>query len=408
MAYPTKPSIATSYTAEEQALGNGTFPGQELDVDLAAIQTSAEEIVDFLKLFTRSDGALANGIVTTESLASSVLIGFDPPAPWATATDYTTSSTVFEGYGFYLCLVDHTAGTFSTDLAAGRWQLLADLTPPTGGLIAANNLSDVDDAATARANLGAQVSVTGGASTITTSNLTADRALVSNGSGKVAVSAVTATEIGALAGVTETGTSLITAADAAAVRTAAGATTAGSAVFTAADAAAQRTAMGLGTAAVADLIDEDNMATDSATRPPSQQSVKAYVDTSVAAVSTASMTLLGTITTTSGSSASLGSLTLTDYKALHCVFDGVSASSTFQITLDSISFSASTAAGNGLHGFADIDLGTGVAVSIMGVSGTNSTVWSANTSLSTATTTLTFGTSGGTFDAGSIVVYGVK
>ena len=32
-----------------------------------------------------------------------------------------------------------------------------------------------------------------------------------------------------------------------------------------------------------DLIDEDSMATDSATRPPSQQSVKAYVDTTVAA-----------------------------------------------------------------------------------------------------------------------------
>jgi len=30
------------------------------------------------------------------------------------------------------------------------------------------------------------------------------------------------------------------------------------------------------------LIDEDNMATNSATRPPSQQSVKAYVDTEVA------------------------------------------------------------------------------------------------------------------------------
>ena len=46
------------------------------------------------------------------------------------------------------------------------------------------------------------------------------------------------------------------------------------------DAAAQRTTLGLGTAAVADVVDEDDMATDSATRPPSQQSVKAYVDAS--------------------------------------------------------------------------------------------------------------------------------
>lgn len=49
---------------------------------------------------------------------------------------------------------------------------------------------------------GKQASVTGGASTITGSNLTASRALVSNSSGKVAVSAVTSTELGYLDGVT--------------------------------------------------------------------------------------------------------------------------------------------------------------------------------------------------------------
>lgn len=48
-----------------------------------------------------------------------------------------------------------------------------------------------------------------------------------------------------------------------------------------ADASQGRTNLGLGTAAVADLIDEDSMATDSASRPPSQQSVKAYVDAQV-------------------------------------------------------------------------------------------------------------------------------
>ena len=47
-----------------------------------------------------------------------------------------------------------------------------------------------------------QAAITGGASTITSSNLTANRALVSNGSGKVAVSAVTSTELGYLDGVT--------------------------------------------------------------------------------------------------------------------------------------------------------------------------------------------------------------
>ena len=49
---------------------------------------------------------------------------------------------------------------------------------------------------------GKQAAVTGAASTITGNNLTESRALVSDGSGKVAVSAVTSTELGYLDGVT--------------------------------------------------------------------------------------------------------------------------------------------------------------------------------------------------------------
>ena len=49
---------------------------------------------------------------------------------------------------------------------------------------------------------GKQDTITGGASTITSSNLTSNRALVSNGSGKVAISDITSTELGYLDGVT--------------------------------------------------------------------------------------------------------------------------------------------------------------------------------------------------------------
>lgn len=49
---------------------------------------------------------------------------------------------------------------------------------------------------------GKQDVITGGASTITSVNLTINRALISNGSGKVAVSSVTSTELGYLSGVT--------------------------------------------------------------------------------------------------------------------------------------------------------------------------------------------------------------
>jgi hypothetical protein len=154
LPYPDKPQIQTSYTAQEQALGDGSLPGQELDVDFANLKASVEETIDFVKVALRSDGKLTNGSVTSDSLAASIRLGFNPPAPWATATAYTTVDTVFQGFGFYLCTAAHTSGTFATDLASGRWLLLADLTPPGGGLIADQNLADLADAAAARGNLG--------------------------------------------------------------------------------------------------------------------------------------------------------------------------------------------------------------------------------------------------------------
>lgn len=59
------------------------------------------------------------------------------------------------------------------------------------------NVTEVTNTLTSK-----QDKIVGGASTITDDNLTANRALVSNSSGKVAVSAVTSTELGYLDGVT--------------------------------------------------------------------------------------------------------------------------------------------------------------------------------------------------------------
>lgn len=82
---------------------------------------------------------------------------------------------------------------------------LVTLTKADVGLGNVDNTSDLGkpiSTATQTALNGKQATITGGASTITSSNLTVNRALVSNASGKVAVSAVTATELGYLDGVT--------------------------------------------------------------------------------------------------------------------------------------------------------------------------------------------------------------
>ena len=80
-----------------------------------------------------------------------------------------------------------------------------NITATNIGLGNVNNTSDAEkpiSTATKTALDGKQAKVTGAATTITDSNLTTDRALISNSSGKVAVSSVTSTELGYLDGVT--------------------------------------------------------------------------------------------------------------------------------------------------------------------------------------------------------------
>jgi len=127
---------------------------------------------------------------------------------------------------------------------------------------------------------------------------------------------------------------------------------------------------------------------------------------------TGGVTSLGTITTTSGASQTLSGLTLTDYKFLRLSVKGVSSTVTSTI----LSVTGCGAIGNAisntgatLTGTVDIDLGLGVFASNIQMSTDAAASGRAGTStLTTATTSITVTISGGTFDAGSIEVYGVK
>ncbi|MDK4729354.1 hypothetical protein [Rhizobium phaseoli] len=58
MTYPAKPIITYSYTGFQAARGDNSFPGTQMDADIAALKTAASTMVDFVKLFANSDGTL--------------------------------------------------------------------------------------------------------------------------------------------------------------------------------------------------------------------------------------------------------------------------------------------------------------------------------------------------------------
>lgn len=124
------------------------------------------------------------------------------------------------------------------------------------------------------------------------------------------------------------------------------------------------------------------------------------------------LTLLGTIATTSGTSQSLSSLTLTSYRRLLFVANGVSHSNASNQTFSvgGVACSGTVNAASVVYGDAIVDLTTGRMWGGWVIDGSSSgAFWNnGNTGYSTATTSVSVGVSGASFDAGSVQVYGVK
>jgi hypothetical protein len=120
--------------------------------------------------------------------------------------------------------------------------------------------------------------------------------------------------------------------------------------------------------------------------------------------------LLGTLTTTSGSTQTLSSLDLTPFKFLRVVVNGVSTTSgdsLLRIDGENISPLLQSFASI-FYGIVDLDLSSGVFGSTVISTTSLKEITVGDTAYTNATTSVVISTSNGTFDLGSINIYGVK
>ena len=179
MALPDKPQIDYSYTGFAAGLGDGSFPGTQLDNDLIGLVDAVSETIDFVGAVIRDDGQLQNGVVKKASLDSSLSLGVAPPRPWVTTRAYVVDETATINNSIYICVVAHTAGVFASDLGAGFWGLIAELTVPAA--ISDGTVTEAKHAtggvSTRALTDGSVTTVKLGAASVTTDKLAASTAL---------------------------------------------------------------------------------------------------------------------------------------------------------------------------------------------------------------------------------------
>lgn len=135
-----------------------TFPGNSLDAELNDAKATLDQVLQNLTLLQNDDGSVLNGCIGPNQLSSALQIGFTVPTVWAPNASYVASpaATVFVNNKFYSCITSHTSSlAFATDLATGKWVLIADLAgiplvtanqiaiTPAGGVVTADVQSAV-------------------------------------------------------------------------------------------------------------------------------------------------------------------------------------------------------------------------------------------------------------------------
>lgn len=131
MPQPTAYVPATDFSAEEAAStsGRSTVRTAQLDAEFSAVKTTTDGVRTNLALIQRDDGEIRDQVVKVHTLHPVVLSllnsAINPMGDWATTTVYAALDIVEQSGNVYICIEAHTSGTFSTDLAAGKWMVFS-------------------------------------------------------------------------------------------------------------------------------------------------------------------------------------------------------------------------------------------------------------------------------------------
>lgn len=181
--YETKANAITNLSASGKVITytkgdgtTGTITTQDTNTDTKVTQTNSTGTTAYPILLKNGTGTgtVTNGVLFDDGVTIQPSTG-------------TVTATKFKGA---------LEGNASTATSATSATSATKATQDGNGNVIANTY------ATKETVDGKQSTITGAATSITTANLTASRALVSDSSGKVGVSAVTSTELGYLDGVT--------------------------------------------------------------------------------------------------------------------------------------------------------------------------------------------------------------
>ncbi len=121
MTTPTSYTLAYDFTNFQASNPSTPLPADKIEIEYNALQITTDSIISSLAQIQRSDGALLNNSVGNDQMKSEVVIGVNAAADWATAYEYVVNDTAYQSNKLYRCLIAHTSGTFSVDLAAVKW-----------------------------------------------------------------------------------------------------------------------------------------------------------------------------------------------------------------------------------------------------------------------------------------------